>query len=525
MEPTQELEGSYERTLHQILSGSMHRPTQFKSPALGFRPLEEYDVGVVHVRIGLKKGEGVYFVDEPVLTPSEEASYASALDTVYFTFPAEELTSEQVGDVLRAQVNHAADGLGLELPPESVDKVIYYIRREIFGYGPIDAVMLDPAIEDIACDGAGVPITIKHRRYGNLGWLLTNVLFLDEASLSDFIRRQAHRVGRGVSVAQPYGDFILPDGSRMACNLGREVTADGSSFTIRKFPAQPYTLPALIRDGMLSSLMAAYLWYVIEQKRIIFLAGPTASGKTTLSSALLNMLDPKLRYVTIEDTPEIKLPGFRKVPHVTRRSYTMTTDPQYEVKLVDLMAHSMRERPDYLIVGEVRTAEQLLAFTRTATTGHGGVTTIHANDPQTLLIRLRAMNADPSALDLLWGAVVTNCWGRGVRQLRRVTSISEILPPEDTRGEGKIETIFAWKEPVDRFHPEEVDELQRLSSRLRLLARSRGEPDSAVGQAIEEKHAFLNHLVENCTFGFKAVSQAAKQYYTRRILVEAGWTR
>jgi len=510
------------KTLGDILSGRMRRPLQFTVPRMDLQLLESYAVGLVDVKIGIREGEGLYFVDEPLLLPEEEAAYASALDTIYFTFTVEETSPEETGDILREEVKKAAEAMGLKLPSSSVDKTTYYLSREIFGHSLIDVPMLDPNVEDIACNGPESPVTVMHRGYGSLGWLVTNIIFPGEDELADFIRREAHRGGKGISVARPYGDFILPDGSRMAGTLGTEVSRFGSSFSIRKFPSEPLTLPWLVSENMLSPLMAAYLWHVVEKKRIIFVAGPTASGKTTLSNALLSMLDPKLRFVTIEDTPEVRLPGWRWVSHVTRRSYSIAAEgDRYDIKLSDLIALSMRERPDYLIVGEVRNAEELIAFIETATTGHGGVTTLHANDPGTLLLRLRSMRMEREALDLLWGAVVTNYWEAGVRRVRRITSVVEVIPPLTPGSETMAMQVFEWDQDKDSFAPETVEELYDKSNRLQMLSRSLSRDPKRTTLDIQQKLKFIEDLVSKRVFGFQAVSQAVKDYYTTRIMPSA----
>ncbi|MEM2179063.1 MAG: type II/IV secretion system ATPase subunit [Candidatus Methanomethylicaceae archaeon] len=502
-------------TYRKIDSGELKRPYRFHIVNYPkFDVLEEYKVSIVPVIIGKRGGEGLYLIHEPMISPQKEAVVSYAYNSLINSLSYEDIEDiknerKEAREIITEHIMNAGNMLGISINEEELNALVYYIIRDLFYYGIITIPMWDPNIEDISCLGSNYPIMVMHRKYGNLGWLLVNVKFWDEEHLADFIRRMAHLGGKGISTAVPYADFILPDGSRMIATLGSEISRVGSTFTIRKFPKEPLSLPQLVKDGMLSSLMGAYLWEVIEKKRIIFVAGPTASGKTTLSNALLGMLDPKLKFVTIEDTPEIRIPTWRWLPHITRRSYSIALGEKFDVDLEDLMMIAMRERPDYLIVGEVRSPEQLITFVETATTGHGGCTTIHANDPQTLLIRLKGMKLESSALDLLWGAVITQYWGKGLRKVRRVTHVAEIVPPEEIGREAGYVNVFEWKEAEDKFYPDNIDELFNISKKLNSIYNAKEE--------IEEKKKVIENCIRLGFLKFRTVSIIAKLFYTKRI--------
>ncbi|MEM2083985.1 MAG: type II/IV secretion system ATPase subunit [Nitrososphaerota archaeon] len=502
------------KTIEEIYLGIMRRPLQFKPPKINYEIIESYNIGEIKIYIGERNGEGLYFIEEPKLTPLEEIAYSNVLDTLYYTYTIEEIDENERMNFIKKQIEKSCKNIGLKIQNESIKKVLYFIEREIFNYSVVDIPMKDKNIEDIACNGADRPITVFHRNYGNLGWLMTNIVFESEEQLSDFIRRMAYKSGKGINVAIPYSDFILPNGSRMVATLGTEISRNGSSFTIRKFPEEPLTLPFLVKDGMLSSIMAAYLWHIVEKKKIIFIAGPTASGKTTLSNALLSMLDPKLRYITIEDTPEIKIPTWRWIPHITRKSYSISLDKKYDIELEDLMILAMRERPDYLIVGEVRSPKQLVAFIESATTGHGGVTTIHANDPNALLIRLKSMKMESSALDLLWGAVITNYLGKGIKRIRRVTNIVEINQSKYGNESIELKELFKWNKIKDSFEPEELEEVFKNSNKLMKINY---EFNEAI-EDIKEKKDFIEELIKRKIFDFHDVSNLIRIYYTKKVL-------
>jgi len=503
--------------LKEVLASRAARPVTLVDTGRG-RTLETYNIGIAVVRIGVDEstGEGLYYVSEPPMTGKEEALYAYVLRKLTYEMRPEE--AQNILQAISSRLEEAAESLGM-MGDVDLAKVGYYLNREIAGYGPIHALILDDNIEDIKCVGVSQPVIVVHRRYGRLGWLTTNITFTNEDVLADFVRRLAYKGGRGISTAVPYVDAQLPPptpqhhaGMRLAATIGREITRGGSSFVIRKFPRTPLSLSDLIQRKALSSLMAAYLWYVAEQKRIFFAAGPTGSGKTTLLNAILGVLDPRLSYITIEDVFEIQLPTWRWTAMTTRRSFTII-ESRYEIKIEDLVAMAMRMRPDYLIVGEVRTPEQLIGLLFSSTTGHGALTSIHAQDPDALLVRLFTMRIERSALDLLWGCAITQPvklpGGLGIE--RRVVKIAEFVPGE----EGVIvNEVFKWSPETDTFHPSSLEELWERSQRLQMLSESLGLSKETILNDIGRRARFLE---ENRLGFFALASRAAAEFYKAEV--------
>jgi flagellar protein FlaI len=503
--------------LKEVLASRAARPVTLVDTGRG-RTLETYSIGIAVVRIGVDEstGEGLYYISEPPMTGKEEALYAYVLRKLTYEMRPEE--AQNILQAISSRLEEAAESLGM-MGDVDLAKVGYYLNREIAGYGPIHVLILDDNIEDIKCVGVSQPVIVVHRRYGRLGWLTTNITFMNEDVLADFVRRLAYKGGRGISTAVPYVDAQLPPptpqhhaGMRLAATIGREITRGGSSFVIRKFPRTPLSLSDLIQRKALSSLMAAYLWYVAEQKRIFFAAGPTGSGKTTLLNAILGVLDPRLSYITIEDVFEIQLPTWRWTAMTTRRSFTII-ESRYEIKIEDLVAMAMRMRPDYLIVGEVRTPEQLIGLLFSSTTGHGALTSIHAQDPDALLVRLFTMRIERSALDLLWGCAITQPvklpGGLGIE--RRVVKIAEFVPGE----EGVIvNEVFKWSPETDTFHPSTLEELWERSQRLQILSESLGLSKETILNDIGRRARFLE---ENRLGFFALAARAAAEFYKAEV--------
>ncbi|MDY7081328.1 MAG: type II/IV secretion system ATPase subunit, partial [Halobacteria archaeon] len=234
---------------------------------------------------------------------------------------------------------------GVEVEPASFYKVFYYLQRSYIGFGKIDAILSDPHVEDISCDGYDTPLYLYHQDYQDIE---TNIEF-EESELDSFVTRLAQQSGKHISVERPIASATLSDGSRVELTLGREVTRQGSNFTIRKFSQDPFTPVDLIQHGTFSVEQMAYLWMAIENGKSLIFAGGTASGKTTSMNAVSMFITPRSKVISIEDTPEVQLYHDNWVATVTREGMGSEAD----VGMYALLRSALRHRPEYLIVGEV----------------------------------------------------------------------------------------------------------------------------------------------------------------------------
>ncbi|OYT25384.1 MAG: hypothetical protein B6V02_03870 [Thermoprotei archaeon ex4572_64] len=242
-----------------------------------------------------------------------------------------------------------------------------------------------------------------------------------------FIRKG---ITRGISLAKPYVETILPEGHRLVATIG-EITP-GPTFSIRKFPARPYTLKDLVEMSMLDYVTAAYLWLVAEYRGFIIISGPMGSGKTTLLSAIASMLPKDAKIVTIEDTPEIKLPHKNWVRMFTREGF----DEKIEIGMFSLVKLAVRYRPDYIIVGEVR-GDEVHAMFQAAALGHGMLTTFHASTIEEFITRLTTppLNINIGNLQLVWCIVFTSIHN-GVRK------VVNIVEPYVKNGQIHFNKVF-----------------------------------------------------------------------------------
>lgn len=404
---------------------------------------------------------------------------------------------EKAEEYLIDKINKIVKGYRIPINKDSLDKIIYYMIRDYIGYGKIDVMMRDPLIEDISCNGFNVPIYVWQREHESIP---SNLMFGSEEELDSFIIRLAYRTGRMISVANPMLDATLPDGSRIQMTLGREVTRGGSTFTIRKFKADPLTIVDLINYGTLSSEMAAFLWLLIENKLNIFVCGPTACGKTTTLGCLAIFIQPDFKVVTIEDTPEIQLYQKNWIRSVSRPGIGGAS----EITLFDLLRAAMRQRPDYIVVGEIRGAEAYTLFQAMAT-GHGGISTMHADSVATTVQRLETKPMDiPRMLISNLNVVLIQL---RVEKKRRVVTTTEFVGIDPKTNEIITNESFRWDAKTDSYR------YLGRSYLLEGIAQKSRKSLKDIREEIDRRKAILDWMVKNGMRSFKEVTGTIRNYY------------
>ncbi len=309
---------------------------------------------------------------------------------------------------------------GLALDDRSAFKIRYYLERNFLGWSRIDALMKDPQIEDISCDGTKIPLFLYHRRHQNIK---TNILF-DEPALNSLAITLAQRSGKHVSIGSPLVDATLPDGSRLQLTFGSEVTTRGTSFTIRKFREAPFTPVELMESHTFDVDQLVYFWMAIENNKSLLFVGGTASGKTTSLNAVALFIPPLAKVVSIEDTREITLYHENWVATVTRD--TVSEGLGANIGMFDLLKAAMRQRPEYILVGEVRGSEAQTLF-QAMSTGHTTFSTMHAGGVDAAIHRLEnePLNVPRNMLQALDIVSVQALTHRGYDRVRRCREIIE----------------------------------------------------------------------------------------------------
>jgi len=393
-----------------------------------------------------KTGEHSYILDELQLDPLERNVYNRILDILLAEIesPKQEILDPRkfFAEQAKKIVDKYRISLGW-LPDVSWYKILYHAERDLVGFGRIDALMRDPDIEDISCDGVNRPVYVWHRKHESIE---TNLEFESDEELDNMVVKLVHMSGKHVSSAFPIVDASLPGKHRLAVCYRHEVTPFGTAFTIRKFREDPYSIIDLINLGTFSEEIAAYFWICLENSASIMVLGGTASGKTTALNALACLIKPGSKIITIEETAELNLPHENWVSLIARQSYGLGGGSVGEVTLFDLVKTSMRHRPDVLIVGEVRGQEAYVLFQALAT-GHGGMCTMHADSLDSAVKRLtqKPMDIAPAyipLMNLIFSIQrVHLVEGEERRAFRRILEIQEIADYEDYRCTSKWQAI------------------------------------------------------------------------------------
>ncbi|ABE53251.1 type II/IV secretion system ATPase subunit [Methanococcoides burtonii] len=415
----------------------------------GFREIERYWVDEPFAFISILEKNGVreYYLIEPVLSVYEK----EVLERVYSDLH-EILTIEDTGPdidreyVLVNKTLYLFDLYKAELATASKHKILYYLKRNYLGFDSINGLMLDSFIEDISCDGIEVPIFLYHSKYRNIK---TNISF-EESRLNSFVINLCQKSGKHISIGDPMIDATLPDGSRLQATLGKEITTRGSSFDIRKFKSDPITPIDLLEFGTCSSEMLGYFWLAIENGFSAIFAGGTASGKTSLLNAVSLFIPPLSKIVSIEDTREVMLHHDNWIAGLTRES--VTDSGAGEVTMFDLLKASLRQRPESILVGEVRGKEALTLF-QALSTGHTTYSTMHAGDVQTVVNRLEnepinVPHVMLQALDLL---CIQKLVFLGDKKVRRTNSVVEFAGIDPKSGYIRINELYTWDPATDDF--------------------------------------------------------------------------
>ena len=462
--------------------------------------------GFVGIALDEEAGKLRYLTLEPTLT-EEEQEILTRLKGILIErmdIPLSVLKDEESMEAyLRDQIQRAFRRFKRQVAKESEDKYIYYLKRDFLGYGKIDLLMLDPNIEDISCNGLDTPLYIWHRNHESIP---TNISYESPAELDAIVTRLAYKAGRQISVARPILEGTLPEGYRVHLTLD-EVSTRGDTFTIRKFRHNPYTIVDLIRFGTVSASIAAYLWVLVDNLRSVMISGATASGKTTLLNSVCMFVRPEMKVVTIEEVRELRLHE-NWIPMVPRPSFQPGVD---EVTLFDLLRSALRQRPDYIIVGEVRGEEAYTLFQSIAT-GHGGLCTIHSDTVDSVIKRLltEPMNIPPLMFPLMNVVLQIRRVKVGDAVVRRATSVTEIT---GVTRDGVVETQerFTWNPEYDRYdyiepHGDEEDCFSQISKtrhiRLEQLFKEH-----------ERRETIISWMVNRGINTYDEVAKVVRNYY------------
>ena len=264
------------------------------------------------------------------------------------------------------------------------DSLITDVLHELFGLGPLEALLADPGISDILVNRHD---QVYIEREGRLEE--SSITFQDDGHLYRIIERIVSMVGRRIDESSPMVDARLQDGSRVNAVIP-PLALDGPVLSIRRFRTDRIGPDDMVERQSLTQPMLDFLKGVVAARMNVIVSGGTGAGKTTLLNNLSSFISDKERIVTIEDAAELTL----KQRHVVRlETRPANIEGTGAVRQRQLVVNALRMRPDRIIVGEVR-GEEALDMLQAMNTGHdGSLTTIHANSPRDALYRLDTMVA------------------------------------------------------------------------------------------------------------------------------------
>ncbi|MCX8178988.1 MAG: type II/IV secretion system ATPase subunit [Candidatus Aenigmarchaeota archaeon] len=456
------------------------------------------------------KNQYEYFLVEPQISQEMRKIIEKLKDLIEERIDIDfnKLKSNEAKDYLSKNLDDLLKIFNFKITEQERKIIQYYIERDFLGLGRIEPLMHDPNIEDISCDGVNIPIFVFHRN-PKIGSVQTNVVYNDPEELDAALIRFAQLCGTSISILNPLLDGALPDGSRIQGTLATDIAKRGSNFTIRKFSKNPYTPTHLLNSETIDVKTLAYLWTAIDYGSSVLLSGGTATGKTTLLNILSLFIRPEMKIVSIEDTGEIVLPHPHWISQVARVPISTDQGKQKgEIDLFDLLKESLRQRPDYIIVGEVRGKEAYVLFQQMAT-GHYSLATIHAESMEKLIDRLITppIQLPPSlieSLDIVVFVTATRYKGKFVR---KVKSIAEVVGFNYSENKPLFKEVIRWNSDFNTF------DAVNKSSILEKIKKRYGFSEKQIIDELKRRMVILNWMKENNITDYKDVAKVIEAYY------------
>jgi flagellar protein FlaI len=382
------------------------------------------------------------------------------------------------------------------LPEEKKDVLAVYLLQKTLGLGELEALLSDEQLEEVVVNNAREPVWIYHKKFG---WCKTNIMMKNEELVYDYASTIARKVGRQINVLNPTLDAHLPTGDRVNATLF-PISSFGNTITIRKFSRNPWTITSFIKSKTVTSDVAALIWLCMQNELSLLVSGGTGSGKTSFLNAMAGLIPANQRIITIEDTRELTLPSFLHwVPMTVREA---NPEGKGEVTMLDLMVNALRQRPDRILVGEIRRQREAEVMFEAMHTGHSVYATLHADNADQTISRLTnpPINIPPQMLDVLSGIVVTFRHRRF--NIRRVLEFAEV------NKEGKANVTHRWDIKGDKMKG-----VGRMTTLVNTLSLYAGMDEKEIGQDVDEKVEILDWMVKKNYDSVDQVGEIVSNYY------------
>jgi flagellar protein FlaI len=450
---------------------------------------------------------GVYSLKVPRMDAATAAFFEDLKGELLkrLTVTPQEVLDVRMADELKRKFIELSKGMAIAKIPHLSEKQAQFISgtlvHEMLGLGPIEFLLKDDNIEEICVNSSSEPLWVYHRQFG---WLKTDITIPSETQIWNYASAIARRIGRQITVQTPLLDAYLTTGDRVNATL-TPISA-GNTITIRKFARKPWTITDYINLKTLSAEVAAFLWLATQYESSMIVSGGTGSGKTSMLNVVCSFFPANQRVVSIEQTREVTLPSHLQwVPLAVREA---TAEGKGEVTMLDLLVNSLRMRPDRILVGEIRRAEEAQVLFEAIHTGHSVYATMHA---ETISETLRRLTSPPIALPPVMmeslPLIVTMFRDRRTG-IRRIFEIGEIIPSVfDESKPPSINLLFRWKAATDTI--EKVNAPVRFREMLKTFTNM---TDSDIERTLAERVEVLNWMTKRGLNNVEDVGRMLARY-------------
>jgi pilus assembly protein CpaF len=370
---------------------------------------------------------------------------------------SKEITDEEMYELIDREISGRLRHLAVSMEDKK------RLRRQIFHsirkLDVLQALVDDPTITEIMVNGTD---NIFYEKDGIIR--RSESRFESRQKLEDVVQQIVSSCNRVVNEASPIVDARLENGSRVNVVMSPIALNNGPVVTIRRFPDKPITMEMLIELGSISEYLKSYIEVLVKAGYNIFISGGTGSGKTTFLNALSDFIPKDQRLISIEDNAELQIRG---VPNLVRmEARNANVEGCRPISIRDLIKSSLRMRPDWIIIGEVRGGE-CVDMLQAMNTGHMGMSTGHANSARDMLYRIETMSLmgmGELPLPAIRGQISAGIdivvhLGRFRDRTRKVVEICEVEKELDPNGRMSLNTLFKFEETLalcDAFGKEKI---------------------------------------------------------------------
>ncbi len=415
----------------------------------------------------------------------------------------EELESEDIRNRFEAEIRKLIEKYFPNVDSDTMDLLVSYLIQQNIGLGEIELLLKDSNLEEIVVNNSKEPVWVYHKKYG---WLKTNIIIDSEQKIRHYATIIGRDIGKEITLLNPLMDAHLKTGDRVNATL-MPISSKGNTITIRKFSDKPWSIIDLIKNNTINFSGAALLWLGIQNEFSMIISGGTGSGKTSFLNAIANFFPPNHRIISIEDTRELTLPdSLHWVPMETRLP---NPEGKGGVSMLDLVVNALRQRPDKIIVGEIRRKKEAEVLFEAMHTGHSVYGTLHANNVEETYDRLTNPPIDiPKKVLSALGMIVVQNRNRRTG-FRRTFQIAEI------HNDGSPNLIMQ--------HEVKNDSLKLVSFPKKVyetISLYTGMTESEINKDLEEKIKLLKWMYKKDINDVHQIGKIVAKYYLKKSLLK-----